>query len=108
MADKLKNVLSRKDIFRLADWVRARKGNFENMSLEEVICNCKKELGMEVTASNIRRVAKDLDLQLKVKGESNGRGVHGIAATHKKISQLQRMVKFLYEKLGEAMPEQFE
>lgn len=107
MSEKMKNVLSRKDVFRLGDWVRARKGNFESMTMEEVVVACKKELQIEVTASNIRRIAKDLELTLKVKGENGKRGTHGIAATHAKISQLQRLVAHLYQKCGEELPEQF-
>lgn len=95
------NILNRPQEFKLADWLRA-DGRLDKTNSRILADEATKELGFQVTDSNVLGMLKDLGLEIKelVRRQPEGGGGHTT-----RVDYVAAVLVQLLTKMGEPVPE---
>ena len=98
-----RNVLNRRDEFRLADWLRSKGPDALGLlTLPAATAQAAKDLNIAISEGNVRRLTDDLALNVKFKNCHRRSGHAGLRG---RVAKLEALVAHLYGKLGEAVPD---
>lgn len=106
-----KNVLTRKNYLRLADWMRVKAQDWQgkNPLLDTVAAEASKVVGVAVTKNHILAIGRDLQLGVRwQRKEQIAAPVTDNRITgnlYYRVRVLEHLVDNLYTRLGETKPQ---
>jgi aspartyl-tRNA synthetase len=102
-----RNPLKMNQVIKLSGWLTHRKdhADFKKLSQEGILHLAVKDLGFNITPANLRKVAKESNIELPRIRTERPNMMLSKNITRSQISMIRKGLIELYSRLGETVPD---